>query len=802
MSGAKRFLPRRRPASAFRVLATLGGLLGALSAAADPPRTVLSAQLGMVPWKGIGHVQGLAARGAFEKYLAAHPGVDVVEYERIWLPGLHWGAAQVMSVASTAGPDLMFLTLDEMGAYVREGLVQPLDDLMDDWVERSRWPAPLSEGLRVEGRHWGMPNHADWALIAGWPPAFSAIGLDERAMPDSLAGLAALAGRLTVPGTRKGLGIPSGRYLAGLWLALAREGGADPVTLTSGGIAAELRSDASRRAAQILAEFGAALRSASPDALQFYDDPILLRRDFSTGKLGMVLTGMWDMDDRLGGDLAAQQTASPLQLVRPHLGPIPGTSAGAVLGVVQRAIVCVIPSWQRDVVRRDLSFAFYSEASDCGSGIENEWLAQPPRPGLWVPTKYLLTSPAHPSMSALPSHWSRVIRRVADASRPVPPDPEWEALAAILGGRLAEVLRGGLTPAQALEQAETQFEETAHLKTRRESGVWTAVAWGVLAAFAAAMGYGLWRLVAVLREEIATLRMAPADAMTGRWAIALTLFLPAIVLAAVFGVIPLFLGLKMSLYDHVLRDGGTFIGARHYLDVIVHPRTARVAMNTAFYLALSFVLGFIAPLVLAVVLSSLRVGAWIVRTAFFLPAVASAVVVAILWQQMFEIGGPFNAFVGLLGFGERRWLAEPSTAMLGVVLASAWSTLGVSGLTYLAGLSAIPDSLYEEAELSGAGLMERLQHVTWPHLQPLILINLVGWLITSVRTAEQVFLLTGGGPAEATYIVGLDIFNQAYVSIRFGYAMAEVWLLVALILILSIYQMRAVRTGQVRVARI
>jgi ABC-type sugar transport system permease subunit len=145
----------------------------------------------------------------------------------------------------------------------------------------------------------------------------------------------------------------------------------------------------------------------------------------------------------------------------------------------------------------------------------------------------------------------------------------------------------------------------------------------------------------------------------------------------------------------------------------------------------------------------------------------------------------------------RNWLGETDTAMFAVVMSQAWSTLGVSGLIYLAGLSSIPEELYEESELAGAGLLDRFLAVTWPHIKPLAGIGLVGWFVSAARATEHVFLMTGGGPGGATYIVGLDIFTQAYVNIRFGYAMAEVWLMAAVILAFSIYQMRAVRRGQI-----
>jgi multiple sugar transport system permease protein len=248
-----------------------------------------------------------------------------------------------------------------------------------------------------------------------------------------------------------------------------------------------------------------------------------------------------------------------------------------------------------------------------------------------------------------------------------------------------------------------------------------------------------------------------------------------------------------------MRDGGKFAGLRNYYDVLINPLTQTMLVNTVRYLGWSFLLGFVAPLLLALILSGLRRLQLVARTLFFLPAVANAVVIALLWEQLYSTSGFMNALLGLLGIGPVKWLEEPGWAMFATVLAQSWSTLGVAGLIYLAGLSTIPESLYEEAELSGANLAERFRTVTWPHLKPLVGISFVGWLLTTARTSEHVLLLTAGGPGRSTYVLGLDIFNQAYVKIQFGYAMAEVWLLVALILVLALYQMRAVREGQLRV---
>ncbi len=761
-------------------------------------QTVLSAQLGLVPWKAAGNVTNVAPRLAFEKFLAAHPEVDVHEFERLWLPGQHWGAAQVMSLAANAGPDLFRLGFDELAGYVREGLIQPVDEDVENWEERARWPDSLTADLKLEGHDWGLVFDAEIAHLAGSREALP--GLTDRALPRSLDQLAAFAARSAVPGKRAGFGITEGASLVAWWLTLARDAGVEPCRPGGEGLVVDLASDGARRAAAALAGLGTALAGAAPATLLVADSDKTLRHAFAKGQVATAVISEGDLDAGMWGDAAEFRDNDPLQPHQPVLAPVPGFSPDRPLSWYAAGTIAVIPSYLRGA-RRSLAFAFHAEATGCGTAVETEWLAALVRQGGRMPSSWCARYPADPAAKVLPAHWATVMRAARDHARPLPPDPEYAALVAILGPGLKGLLLGTGDPATVLAAAQREFDETVHQKTRRTGTAGNAIGWAVLAVFAGALLYGLWRLVAALRDEMVLYRNAPMTGMNAaRWRFVLALFAPAAALAVCFGVVPLVLGFKMSLFTHVLRHGGDFAGARNFLDVIVNPLTALVLRNTVLYIGLSFMFGFIAPLVLAIVLSSFPVGKLIVRSAFFLPAVASAVVIAILWQQMFDPGGPFNQLAAFLGVAPRSWLKEPATALFAVTLPGAWATLGVAGLTYLAGLSAVPESLYEEAELSGAGLADRFRHVTLPHLAPLIGINAVGWLITSVRTAEQVFLLTGGGPGRATYIVGLDIFNQAYVGIRFGYAMAEVWLLVAVILVFSIYQMRAVRTGQLRVA--
>ncbi len=755
-------------------------------------RTVLTAQSGLVPWKGATSIPNLSARTSFESFLRTHPGVEVVAFEQLRLPGVHENAVQVMSIAGTAGPDIALVFFPDLGGYVREGLIQPLDDLVAAWPGKDRWPPSLVSDLKLEGRDWGVVVGASYALLAGNRATFADHGLKARDMPESWDDLVKLATRLTSPGQRAGFGIVGGKPLAYLWMALTRQaGGERTVRLERHGLEVNLLDDASRRAAEFIAHLGQQFRDAGPGVLTVTDTGKGLRQFARERRIAIALTTDGD------AVLTTDEGNRYMYPQPPLLSAIPGAFTTEPLAYAQSGQFVIIPSFVRDARRRQLIWEFHTTGSWAGVPLEQTWLEMAARTGGRIPPYFTIRYPDHPAVRNFPSEWGPAMERATAQARPMPPDLEFEQLAEILGKKLTGLLLQGGDPVAVLRAAQKEFDSTVRLTTRRASWTWRVIGWGALGLFAAAFGYGLLRLGLTLRDELKELRVTPAQAMTPtRWLFALGLFAPAVSLAIVFGVLPLLKGLYMSTFAHVLRDGGTFTGLTNYLDVIASPVTHGAVLNTLFYLLLSFFLGFVAPLLLALVLANLPWMKFIIRTAFFFPAVASAVVIAMIWQQIYA--GPFNSLVTLLGFSPRNWLGEPGVAMFSVVLAQAWSTLGVSGLIYLAGLSAIPEELYEDAEIAGAGLVERFTSVTLPFLAPLIGISLVGWLISVARTSEHVFLMTGGGPAKATYVLGLDIFTQAYVNIRFGYAMAEVWLLVSVILIFSIYQMRAIRRGQLR----
>jgi multiple sugar transport system permease protein len=731
----------------------------------------------------------------FERYQATHPGINVYEFERLWLPGASWGAAEVMSVAGTAGPEILALNYTELGGYVREGLIQPVDDLYEGWMEKDRWPQSLTGGLKLEGRTWGVIAMADYGMLVGNREVFAAKKLSEKNMPKTWAELGKTAARLAVPGKVAGLAFISQVDLANIWLAAARSvGGEDPVKLTGRGIEVNLSCESSRRAAQALADLGNAIRPAGPTAMTVQEKG--LQTAFLEGKVALALVSLGFVDERWD-----KPDGPYVQSSRPLLAPIPGPLSAEPLAVSFRTFISVIPSYVKAPAIRHAIWDYYVGVRDSGSFLERQALEMAVNENIeFLPTNYLAKYPGHPALAKFPAAWGVAVASAMRNAQVLPPDREWGEFALIMGPALFAMMKAGTPPAAVLQDVQQKFDEVVHNKSRHTLAKWKVFGWGILGLIVTFMLVVLVRLVILLKNELRDYRNAPIQAMTGaKWAFSMGLFFPAIILSVAFGVVPLFMGLKMSLFTNVLREGGVFIGLENFYDVIISPLAQTAVINTMYYMLISFFLCFLGPLILALVIANVPRGAFLIRTAFFLPAVASSVVVALLWQQMYDIGGAFNSLVSLLGFPPRDWLAEPSVAMFATVLPQAWATLGISGLVYLASISSIPEALYEDAEMQGAGITERFLNVTLPHIRPVIGITLVGWLMSAARTAEQVFLLTQGGPENRTYVIGLDIFNQAYVYIKFGYAMAEVWLMVSVILVFSIYQMRAVRTGQLKV---
>jgi len=252
--------------------------------------------------------------------------------------------------------------------------------------------------------------------------------------------------------------------------------------------------------------------------------------------------------------------------------------------------------------------------------------------------------------------------------------------------------------------------------------------------------------------------------------------------------------LGLTLFDWNLLQPPEFVGLANFERLIGDPGFHRALIHTV-----QFVVGYL-PLVLvgglAIALGLHRASRGIAfyRTAYFLPVVTSWVVVALMWRWLLNpSGGIVNWGLGLAGIEGPGWWADPGWAMPSIILASAWKDLGFVMVIFLAGLQAIPQDYYEAASIDGAGRWARFRHITLPLLSPATFFVVVISLINSFQVFDQVWVMTGGGPANASTVVVTEVVRNAFSYGQLGYASAMSWILFVAILAMTLLQFRLQR---------
>jgi ABC-type sugar transport system permease subunit len=282
----------------------------------------------------------------------------------------------------------------------------------------------------------------------------------------------------------------------------------------------------------------------------------------------------------------------------------------------------------------------------------------------------------------------------------------------------------------------------------------------------------------------------------GRQTATAYLFLtPGLLLFAAFRVYPLLEGLRLSFTNARLgRATYQFIGLDNYARLAEDTRFHVSLANTAFYTLASTLPILAIPLVLALALNRGRLRN-VLRSLFFFPFTLSVVTVGLAWLWLLDpVVGPFNYYLRALGVPARSWLADPQTAMWAIIATTVWWVTGYYLVIYLAGLQDIPRDLYEAAALDGAGGWRAFWSITLPLLRPVLLFVVVTHVIGSFQIFGQVFVLTGGGPGDATRTVVQHLFETAFQNFfQFGAASAMAWVLFAVILVFSVLQFRLLR---------
>ena len=265
----------------------------------------------------------------------------------------------------------------------------------------------------------------------------------------------------------------------------------------------------------------------------------------------------------------------------------------------------------------------------------------------------------------------------------------------------------------------------------------------------------------------------------------------------IFSLGPIIASLGMAFMEWPLLKPPRFVGLANFVRLLDDQLFRTVFLNTWYYVAGFVPLVTVLSFLLAVMLNRQVRGIQILRTAYFLPSITLIVSVAMVWQWMLDPqAGVVTWVLKALRLPVLEFLADRRLAMPTLIVVGVWTEVGYYAVIYLAGLQSIPSSLYEAAEIDGANAWQRLVHITVPLISPTTFFVLVTGMISGWQVFALPYLMTGGGPANSTRTLLQYVYEQAYGSLRMGYAALMAWVLFLIIFGVTLLQWRFSKGGE------
>jgi multiple sugar transport system permease protein len=270
--------------------------------------------------------------------------------------------------------------------------------------------------------------------------------------------------------------------------------------------------------------------------------------------------------------------------------------------------------------------------------------------------------------------------------------------------------------------------------------------------------------------------------------------LSALLLVILF---PILFALYTSVFDYTLMRPvhDDFIGLTHYRSALGDVEFGHSLWVTLRFVAAVVILEFLLGFTVALMLNTVERGKNIYYLILLLPLLINPVVVGLIWRMFLHpVLGIVNYLLGLVGIGGVNWLGDPSNAFWTVVLVDIWHQVSFIVILLLAGLSALPREPYEAARMEGASAVRTFLHITLPLMRPVIMVTLLIRLIFAVRTYDLIYIMTRGGPGQATDLVSYFIYRQAFVTLNIAQAAAMAVILLLIVLALTAYLHRYMRS--------
>ena len=260
-----------------------------------------------------------------------------------------------------------------------------------------------------------------------------------------------------------------------------------------------------------------------------------------------------------------------------------------------------------------------------------------------------------------------------------------------------------------------------------------------------------------------------------------------------FWLYPLAYSVYLAFQEWDLLSAPRFVGAENFAQLLTDESIRISIYNTSYYTFLGVPLQLALALALALLLNVKIRGQAIYRLLFYLPAMTPIVASAVVWMQILHPEfGILNSFLRGIGLEPVNWLFEPRAAKPAFILMTLWA-VGPQMVIFLAGLQGVPESLYEAASIDGANRWQRFARITLPMISSITFFNLVVGIIASFQVFTTSFIMTNGGPQNATLFLVLYLYRNGFQYFKMGYASAIAWMLFVMIAAFTVLQFRLAR---------
>ena len=252
-------------------------------------------------------------------------------------------------------------------------------------------------------------------------------------------------------------------------------------------------------------------------------------------------------------------------------------------------------------------------------------------------------------------------------------------------------------------------------------------------------------------------------------------------------LVPLALGVVFSFYEYDLIRPPTFVGLANYTSTLSDPVFWVTAGNTLYFAVTQVALGTVVALLVALLLSQAMPGNGVMRTIVYLPQAMSYVVVALIWNLLYDpLNGPINGLLEALSLGPVNFLTDSHLAMPSIIAMSIWRNLGYFMIILLAGIQSVSTEMLEAAQMDGAGAVQRFLHITIPQLSNTLLFVVVTWFLGGLQMFTQSYVMTDGGPVNATRTLVFQMYDAAFKAGSIGEATAISVMMFSAVVVVSV----------------